>query len=245
MKFEWQPNLKILAFAAIFFPLTIAAGFWQLSRAEEKRSMLDEQSARVNLPPVSIAQLDVSEEQNYRPVTVQGRWDSRYFLLENRVNNGRPGYEVLALFIVEDGTKVLVNRGWIQGDLDRSVLPDASFETAPNITLSGYAYRSRSRPFTLGEQIWSNQWPERIQTINWENIQSRLEEQVYPYLVRLDSNSDEALVTGWTIVNLPPQRHVGYAIQWFSLAFVLVILTIFANSNIGNAITRWFSKSSN
>ena len=202
--------------------------------------MLDEQSVRANLAPAPLSQLDPKQEQNYRPVTVQGRWDSRYFLLENRVNKGRPGYEVLALFMAND-QNVLVNRGWVQGSLDRTLLPEVNFES-DELVLNGYAYRSKSKPFTLGEPVWTDTWPERIQSIDWQQIQSRLDDEIYPYLVRLNSASNEALVTGWPVVNLPPRRHVGYAIQWFALATALLILTLIANSNFGVLVKYRFGK---
>ena len=232
---RWQFNIKSVIFAGIFLPITILAGFWQLSRAEEKQSMLDEQSARGNLPAISIQELDLTRQQNYRPVNLIGRWDQPYFLLENRVKNGRPGYEVLGIF-ESRGSKILVNRGWVPGSLDRQVLPDVEFDLNDNIHLAGYAYRSASMPFTLGGPIWTDSWPERIQAIDWDQLAERLDYTLFPYLVRLDATSAGAYSTGWTIVNLPPQRHTAYAVQWFALAFALVVLTAFACSNLGAVI---------
>ncbi len=234
---RWQINFKIVLFAVIFFPITLMAGFWQLSRAEEKRDMLDEQSARSNLPPIAVTDLDLAHAQNYRPVTLMGRWEEGYFLLENRVKNGRPGYEVLGIFSSNDA-KVLVNRGWVQGSLNREILPEIEFDSGNDIRLLGYAYRSASKPFTLGEPIWTDGWPERIQAINWDQLSGRLGYPLFPYLVRLDASSASAYSTGWLIVNLPPQKHTAYALQWFALAILLIVLTIFACSNLGAVIKQ-------
>ena len=40
--FEWQLNGKIIIFALVLFPLLVLLGFWQLERAEEKRSIVNE-----------------------------------------------------------------------------------------------------------------------------------------------------------------------------------------------------------
>ena len=238
---RWQPNIKIVLFAVIFFPITVAAGFWQLSRAEEKRSMLEEQSVRSSLPAVAIQELDLDLEQNYRPVSAVGRWMQPYFLLENRVKNGRPGYEVLGVFETEDH-KILVNRGWVPGSLDREALPDIEFDSADGIRLQGYAYRSASKPFTLGSPVWTDGWPERIQAIEWDQLVERLDHPLYPYLIRLDAGSAGAYAAGWPIVNLPPQKHTAYAVQWFALAIALVVLTAFACSNAGAVIKERLGK---
>ena len=42
-----------------------------------------------------------------------------------------------------------------------------------------------------------------------------------------------ALETGWQVVNVVPGMHTGYAVQWSALSMALLILTLFANSNLG------------
>lgn len=232
IQFRWQINFKILLFSAVFLPLTLVAGFWQLSRADEKQLMLDEQSARQNLPAVFLQELDLNVTQNYRPVVLSGHWSPGYFLLENRVKNGLPGYEVIGVLESENMT-VLVNRGWVGASYDRQQLPEVEVDSEKTVQLQGYAYRSTSKPFTLGEPIWTEQWPERVQAIDWDAMQERLGYPVFPYLVRLDAASEDAYSTGWPIVNLPPQKHTAYAVQWFALALALVVLTLFASSNLG------------
>ena len=44
--------------------------------------------------------------------------------------------------------------------------------------------------------------------------------------------------TGWTTVAVQPQKHTGYAVQWFAMALTLLIMTIVANSNI----VSWLKK---
>lgn len=230
VKFQWQINFKVLIFALVFLPITLMASVWQFSRAEEKQLMLDEQSARINLPAVPLQELDLDVPQNYRPVTLNGRWSESYFLLENRIRGGRPGYEIIG--VLESGDlRVLVNRGWVEASLDRQVLPEVQIESG-QIELDGYAYRSASDPFTLGDPVWAGTWPERIQALEWDKLTERLDHPVFPYIVRLNAESESAFATGWEIVNLPPQKHIAYAVQWLALAMALVILTLFASSNL-------------
>ena len=50
--------------------------------------------------------------------------------------------------------------------------------------------------------------------------------------MRLEADSPAALRTGWEIVTVSPEKHRGYAVQWFMMAAALVVLSAFANSNL-------------
>ncbi|MEH6467692.1 MAG: hypothetical protein V7722_08675, partial [Porticoccus sp.] len=45
------------------------------------------------------------------------------------------------------------------------------------------------------------------------------------------------LEAGWALVSVQPGKHTGYAVQWTALALVLMVLTLFANSNLGGVIS--------
>ncbi|MFC6755229.1 SURF1 family cytochrome oxidase biogenesis protein, partial [Halorubrum tibetense] len=51
-------------------------------------------------------------------------------------------------------------------------------------------------------------------------------------LVQLAPESEGALMTNWPTVNISPMKHQAYAFQWFSMALALVILLLFANTNL-------------
>ena len=233
MKFNWQPNGKLIVFALLFLPLTIQLGFWQLSRAEEKRQLLAAHEARMQADYVVLNSLSVSQDQQNRRVRGEGQYDNnRVLLLDNRVRKGRPGYEVITLFQTKNGEKLLVNRGWVQAALDRKILPDID-HVNDRVELRGYLYRSPGKQIMLGEDRWQQDKPLQIvQNAAPDYAAERLGERFYPYHLRLDEASPGALRTGWTIVNVMPSKHTGYAVQWFLIATLLVVMSIFANSNL-------------
>ena len=239
VRLSWQPNWSLLIFAACFLPLTISLGFWQLGRAEEKRTLLEEHQARESAAPVSLDSLDLSRDQQYRRVLVEGHFvENRIILLENRVRHGKPGFEVLSPFAVSGKSPWLwVNRGWIEGSLDRDVLP-AVPSVVGNIRLMGHLYRQIGEPFTVGEERWRQQWPQVLQNFELQWVSERIDTPSLPYVLRLDGNSTGALDADWQIVNVMPEKHTGYAVQWFLMAFALVILSLFANSNMGAVINQ-------
>lgn len=240
-RFQWQPNIGILLFVLVFLPVTVGLGFWQLSRAEEKAQILAEQRERTQLEPLqNIDLLDV-QDVHLRQFHLQVEFDpERWFLLDNRVRQGRPGYEVLNLARLADTEQLLlVNRGWVPASLDRSELPQVDIPDGPRV-ISGYFYMPDERFFELGEQVWQGSWPERIQHADPALVASLLDdgEQLLPARLRLAADDPSAFVADWQIVNQQPERHIGYAVQWFAMAFALVILGIFANSNLGKLLTH-------
>lgn len=239
VRLSWQPNWGMLVFAAFFLPLTISLGFWQLSRSDEKRALLEEYQKREFSVPVDLESLDLTRDQQYRRVLVQGHFiENRNILLENRIRHGQPGFELLSAFAPKNGTAWLwVNRGWIAGSLHRDQLP-----LVPNINgevrLVGHLYRQLSKPFSVGDERWRQQWPQVVQNFDPQWVSERIGRPGLPYMLRLDANTKGALAVDWQIVNVMPEKHTGYAVQWFLMALALVMLSVFANSNIGMVLKQ-------
>ncbi len=248
--FRWQWNRKLLVFALIFLPVTFSLGLWQLQRAEQKRDILAAKAQRIEAEPVAFETLIGKTDNQFRNVIAVGDVDnSKVLLLDNRVRHGRPGYEILNLLKLNVSGSVywlLVNRGWLAGGLDRSVLPEIpAFSSG---LVSGYLYRSPGKSIVLNEEEWiTGDWPLLIQSIDFDRLSQHLGHDIFPYVLRVvDDNSIDTdvilksgmnkqglmLETGWPVVNAMPEKHIGYAAQWFLLALALLILTLFANSNL-------------
>ena len=84
-------------------------------------------------------------------------------------------------------------------------------------------------------------WPSRIGWITVERAEELFGEDFLSYQLRLDQDSVGALKTGWTTVAVQPEKHIGYAVQWFAMAITLLIMTIIANSNV----VSWLKKTPN
>lgn len=231
--FRWQPNLGVLIFVAVFLPLTIALGFWQLSREAEKQALLDEYREREVAVPVALSTVDAEADHQYRRVRARGIFLNEFtVLLENRVRQGKPGFEVVTLFKVEDnGAPIWVNRGWIAGYLERARLPEVPVVTG-SVEIFGHLYRPLKEPFVVGDEVWRSRWPQVLQNLDMTALAERLKMAPSPYQLRLDQGSSGALQSGWDVVNVMPEKHRGYAVQWFAMAFALAVLAIFANSNL-------------
>ena len=116
--------LGLALLVVVLGALTTSLGFWQLQRAEFKRTLQDAFYDRLAGNPVPPEQAEFAD---FERLQLTGRYDANSFLVDNRTLNGRGGYWVVTPFETHDSRRFLVNRGWVPGSVDRSVLP--TFET--------------------------------------------------------------------------------------------------------------------
>ena len=224
--FHWQPNKNLLLLSCCLFPLLVGLGFWQLDRAEEKRRIVEQYRTNQQATPATVAELIAEDSLQYRSAWLKGQLDAqRRLILDNRVKNGRPGYEILEPLRVDglDQT-ILVNRGWVSASLDRTQLPQVEPVTA-TVQLRGSLYQS------LGGYHLDDGF----------GLVSHGED-FFPYQLRLDQDSPGALQTGWATVSVQPAKHTGYAVQWFVMALVLLLMTVIANSNLAEWLKQRTAK---
>ena len=244
-KFEWELNAKIIIFSLVLFPVLVLLGFWQVDRAEEKRSIVNEFRTNQQAPPATSDDLFDDQNHQYRSAWLTGEMDGkRRIFLDNRVKYGRPGYEVIESMMlsgpVPDGRRqlVLVNRGWMAAPLDRRTLPEVD-SVVGDVQLRGVLYHNLRGGYRLDDGVKVvSEWPSRVGWISVERASELFGDEFYAYQLRLDADSIGALDTGWVTVAVQPEKHTGYAFQWFAMAVVLLLMTLIANSNFSSWIKR-------
>lgn len=234
-EFSWP------AISALFslLPLLVALGFWQLGRAQEKEELLLMQQQRMSDNPLRLAAGDAVDPEalRFRTVIVTGQYQSdRQFLLDNQVHNGRPGYFVLTPFSIDhQEQQLLVNRGWVPADADRSVMPAIGMPPdTGTITLSGHINHFPAVGIKLaGAEIPTEGWPARVHVVDIQVLSKRLGKPLYDFQLQLDAAQAYGFVREWkTAVALSPEKHRAYAWQWFGLALTLTILFVWYSFKI-------------
>lgn len=237
-RLSFHPNWKLSLACALLLPLLIGLGFWQLARAEEKEALLLAFNQRQAEPPIALSQLLATEgATGYRQVILQGQYDNAHsWLLDNRVYQGRVGFEVLSPFKLDDGSLLLINRGWIAGDPARRLLPVV--EPVNGVQqLLGRVQPQRDAPFRLGADVEAAVWPRVIQAVDSEAVAHELGRTVSSLMIWLDESSAGALQPNWQVINISPAKHTAYAVQWFAMAAALVVMYLIASSNV----MAWFT----
>jgi surfeit locus 1 family protein len=227
MTFKRAPLIAYLC----LLPLLLSLGIWQLNRAEEKRQLikLKEQRQVTQVLALSATLQESTETLLYKPIQAVGNYVSKQqYLLDNQVSQGKAGYFVMTPFRLKNENKaVLVNRGWLPLGKNRGDLPEINVDTK-EITLTGRINRFPSVGLKLaGAEIPSNSWPSLVQVIDSVVLSKQLAYPLFDFQVELDKQSANGFTREWqTPQTMTPEKHLGYAVQWFLLALTLTVLFV-------------------
>lgn len=231
-RFEFRPGLWPSVVVLLLLALLISLGFWQLDRAEQKRVLLEAYGDRPHDTAIQLtADFAPGPDWRYRRVQATGAYIAgRQFLLDNRVYRGRAGYHVLTpLRIADSDVLVLVNRGWVPQGATRAELPSLPAPGGDQ-HIEGIIDFPPDKVFSLGEgEDRDPGWPKVLQRVRLDLQAQQLHARLLPLVLLLAPEQPGGFVREWTPVVIGPERHVGYAVQWFALAAALVILYMLAN----------------
>lgn len=207
----------------LMLPVLVSLGFWQLHRAAEKRGYETRYLEHLGMP----AQPPPASWQNagFLRVRLQGHYQTgHYYLVDNRIRDGRVGYWVVSRFQADDGRVYLVNRGWIAAPASRDQLPAAP---APDghVRLVGVAWPYMGLAPLLAPDPWPDGWPIRVERLDVARMAAG-DASVVPVEIRLEAGQPGVLAAAPVDVDFNPERHQGYAVQWFAMAVTLAILYV-------------------
>lgn len=209
---RWLPLVATVAFVV----LCIAAGNWQRARLHEKEALRVALDAAERAPAVALPQ-GVSDWRpwRYRHVVVTGRYQpERQFLLDNRVHNGRVGFDVVTPLATDGGARVLVDRGFVPAGPDRAMLPvvpapagDVTVEGRVELPVRGYLF---GNPPPRGP-LWAH--------LDVDHYAATIDAGVLPIVLQATGGVvDAALARDWPAPDLGTEKHLGYMVQWYTFA---------------------------
>ncbi|THF56198.1 SURF1 family protein [Pseudothauera rhizosphaerae] len=199
--------------------VTVQLGNWQLRRAAEKTALQQTIAERSAQPP---AVLGTSQPAEWAPLQLHGQWHPQHlFYLDNRIHQGRAGYHVFAPFLdAASGRWVMVARGWIAADTDRSRLPDVAI--APDSVAVTGQVRLPGESYTLADTETDGR---RWQTVALPAWRATTGLPLENFTLQQTSPAPDALVRDWPRPDAGIDRHRGYALQWFAMATLAAALT--------------------
>jgi surfeit locus 1 family protein len=215
----------------IFFCVFVSLGLWQVNRSIEKKGLLESFNARSLQPPLLLSHLEgeATKDLRFYRATLNGHFDEDHiFLLDNKIFHGQVGYEIYVPFHITGSKKaILVDRGFVQA-FNREKLPVISKAHVGQVL---GVLNLPPKYFAFGNMVDSNQktGPLRIEFVNLKQLEKIINYPLFPYVLSLAKDHPAAYPIEWQIVIMGPHRHLGYAFQWFALAFTLLILFIALN----------------
>jgi surfeit locus 1 family protein len=193
--YSFRPRLWAFALAAAACAAGIALGNWQSRRAEEKRELA-------------------------RPVAVEGEFVAQHTVfLDNKTRRGRYGFEVVTpLRVRGSDAHVLVNRGWVEGAKTRDALPQVA-TPAGNVRIEGLALERPPRLLKLGSTSGKVR-----QSLDFESFAAESGLKLEPRIIEQHSALPDGLARDWASRESGAQKSEAYALQWYSLAALAVVL---------------------
>jgi len=223
------------AFAWMLLVLGLAAfavlGFWQLDRARQKEQLLAAFAAGANGPAVEFASArDALDAQRYPHVRVRGHFlPDRGYLRDEQLHEGKLGVHAIAVFAVSDEDRLLlVDRGWLTWDHAPGTAPALAPLPDGEVELAGIYAPFPSSGLRVGGDALKAQsaWPKLTLRIDSAEISADLGKPLLPRMLLLDVAANSGFVREWTPNVMPPVRHRAYALQWFTFAFVALVIFV-------------------
>lgn len=225
---RFTPNWPMIILAVLFIAVFMRLGFWQIQRAAEKKQMVAAELAQAVQQPVAWTPNKKLPTQ-YQNILVEGHYLPNLFFLDNQHHQHRFGYDVLSPLQLANGTIILVDRGWMAGDNTRHSLPQVEFPLGL-IKLQGSVYFPSNKQWILGPDLEEKgKKITVVERIDTKLISQILQKKVYPFIIRLNKQDAYGFVREWAIVSMPPERHLGYALQWFAMALIILIIFVALN----------------
>lgn len=212
--------------AALFARL----GLWQTGRALQKEAMQAEAAqvlaSRRALPLDAAA--DPQRVHALDWAAGSGHFIDRPLLLDNQQREGRVGMRLYAPFRTHTGTLLLVDLGWLPVAGDRA-LPRAAIPGGPQ-ALRGLLAPPPSAGLSVGAPMapQGNAW--LMVRLEPTAIAAALDlpAPLAPRVLRLDPKLPLGHVRDLELLanTLSPEKHRGYALQWFGLALTTLVIAL-------------------
>ena len=221
-------RVGLLLMALLVAVLTARLGFWQLDRANQKQRLQQALDSRAAMPPLPQAllarRLDEVAAQAHRVTTLQGRWlNDQSVYLENRPMASRTGFYLVTPLALDDGTSVLVQRGWVPRDLmDRSQVPPPPAlvppagvhgRLAPALARLYEFDAAAAGPIRQNLDLSAFALETGLNLRPWVLVQMEV-----PTATVSSGKPSDGLLRQWPAPDHGVQKHHGYAFQWFSLS---------------------------
>jgi len=224
-----------LAFAALF----AALGYWQLTRMQQKQSMLDAAAQamdRTRAQPLLLAS-DPARVRDYDWAAGVGSVGGATVWLDNQMREGKPGLRMYCVLLPDEGVQgVLVDAGWWPLDGKRT-MPAFGCPTQSAQAVRGLLAPPPSSGLVHGEALAASgpqRWLATRLDLPAIARELKLSAGLAPRVLRLDpvrapGDAGAMLVPGQRDLEIlpntiTPQRHLGYAVQWFALALAVLVI---------------------
>jgi surfeit locus 1 family protein len=216
----------------------VGLGLWQLDRHDERAERNATIEARADLPAVPIADAlreagDDGDALRFRAVAASGTYGDGELLVDNRSKDGLPGAWVLTPLVLDDGTTLVVNRGFQFNDggrVDPEPAPDGPVSIEGTVTPwedDGCGVRRDD----AGE-------PVGMACLRRSAAEEAFGADVSPVVVQRQTStpSEPGGLAPVPLPELDAGPHRSYAVQWFIFAALTAVVYVLILRRIAHRV---------
>ena len=208
----------LMTFGLIGTAILVGLGVWQVQRLGWKQDLLSRIEAQIAAEPMSLQAATAPDFQRYAPVEATGSFgDGHIRMLASRRTTGAV-YRVVRSFDAEGFGPVLVDTGWVPDGTDIGGVPQVRLTIVGNLDAPNEADGFTPDP-DLSKNLWfARDVPAMAEVLGTQPI----------LIVLRDAPEIDLGVTPWPVDTAGiPNDHLQYAITWFSLAAIWVLMTAY------------------
>jgi surfeit locus 1 family protein len=210
----------------------VRLGIWQLDRLQQRRAFNAHVEAMWAAAPLKVYAKPANDlaSMEYRAITISGTYDFEHqVVLRNQYYQSQYGYHLLTPLRLDDGTAVLVDRGWIPAEGNDTPVDWRKYDQLGRVTLQGQI-RLGQTSASFGSLPDPTLAPGQTNLDFWNIVNlARIGTQMpYPLLdafvqPKADPANDTPPIPYQPELDLSEGPHLGYAVQWFFFASILVL----------------------
>lgn len=241
--FRFAPPWWAWFAVALAVAILSALGVWQIERAHYKERLAAAQIAARDAGPSDLTIEHAASAGEARNPTlkyggryhVSGHYDGVHqLLLSDQLNGTQVGYRVWTPLVLENGIRVMIDRGWVaKSQQGHGPIPDPA-APAGDVTVSGF-WRTFPQPGLGADdsgQCEHNDWPRALNFPGAATVRCQYRQPVANGLLLLDPEAAGGFKRDWDeeVQIASPVRHYLYAGQWFLMALIALGIFLIVNS---------------
>ena len=195
--------------------MLVSLGTWQVQRLAWKEAVLADIETRIAAEPVAIPAAPDPVEDRFLPVTAEGAYVQGELHVLASVKRVGPGYRIIAPFET-DGRRIMVDRGFISTEAKAATRPLGAAVIEGNLHWPDEIDGFTPEPDVAGNIWFARDVPAMAEALGTEPLLVVLRNaptgEGYPSPLPVDTAGI-------------PNDHLEYALTWFSLAIIWVVMT--------------------
>lgn len=215
----------------------VLLGFWQLDRHDQRAARNATVVDRADLPTVpvdrALGEVEDPDDLRFRSVSASGTYGQDDLLVDNRSRDGLPGAWVLTPLTLDDGSTLVVNRGFQFADAGAIEPPPA-----PSGTVDVEGTVTPWEGDDCGVRTDDAGEPVGMACLRRSAAEEVFGGEVLPVVVQAQQSNPPAadVLVPVPLPELEPGPHRSYAVQWFIFAALTAVVYVLILRRIAHRV---------